>query len=80
MALNGWIANYNRLEEFIVARDQFYLRRQVVIWGDLVKLNFVKNTPDSKIWKRMKKYCNDMASVFDGFRLDNFHNSNISAA
>lgn len=28
----------------------------------------------------MKKYCVDMANVFDGFRLDNFHNSNINAA
>lgn len=80
MALNGWIANYDKLEEFVVSKEQFYLRRHVVIWEDLIKINYVKNKSDSRVWERMNSYCEQMASVFDGFRLDNFHNSFIPAA
>lgn len=49
--------NYDKMEEFVISKENYYLRRQVVIWEDLVKLNFVKNDKNSEIWKKMKKYC-----------------------
>jgi len=65
--MNGWISNYDKLEEFVVSKEHFYLRRFVVIWEDLIKLNYIKNSPDSNLWSRMRNYCEQMADVFDGF-------------
>lgn len=53
-----------------------YLRRTINIWGDCVKLRYGNKPADSPyLWKHMTKYVQDMASVADGFRLDNTHST-----
>ena len=77
-ALNGWILNYSSDEDFIVSQEQFYLRRCLIVWSDLIKLRY--ENKEAKIWEKMNRYTRQMAKVFDGFRLDNFHNTKLSAA
>ena len=79
-ALNGWVMNYDQQEDFILNKNQFYLRRKIVVWGDLIKLRFNGNDKNSYLWRKMKRYTEKMAEVFDGFRLDNFHNSHQKSA
>ena len=46
------------------------------IWGDLVKLRYGDSKADSpKLWKHMKEYVKIMAKYFNGFRIDNCHNT-----
>ena len=55
-----------------------YLRRHVVIWGDLVKLRYGNSKKDSPyLWKHMKSYVQTMAKAFHGFRFDNAHSTPI---
>lgn len=75
-ANNGWIMNANPMEDFTTSQDFHYLRRTIIIWGDLVKLRYGKSKADSPfLWKRMKEYVRKMAQVFHGFRLDNAHST-----
>lgn len=53
-----------------------YLKRDINIWSDSVKLRYGDCPNDSPyLWERMGTYVEDMASVFDGFRLDNTHST-----
>ena len=79
-ALNGYVANYSASEDFTTSSEQYYFRRRVVVWSDLIKLNYQTIEKCPKLWKRMNEYTVKMASIFDGFRLDNFHNTNILTA
>ena len=73
---NGWIINADPLEDFACSGHFHYLRRTIIIWGDLVKLRYGKNKADSPfLWKHMKEYVRKMAKVFHGFRLDNAHST-----
>lgn len=73
---NGWIINADSLEDFATSPHFHYLRRTIVIWGDLVKLRYGDSKSDSPfLWKHMKEYVRKMASVFHGFRLDNAHST-----
>lgn len=78
--LNGFVSGYSSKIDFSKSPDQPYLRRNVIIWSDLIKLNYQTIDICPKLWSRMTEYTIQMAHVFDGFRLDNFHNSNIPAA
>lgn len=52
---NGWVMNCNPLENFATSLNFHYLRRNVNIWGDLVKLRFGAKKEDSpKLWNRFK--------------------------
>jgi glycogen debranching enzyme len=52
------------------------LRRAAISWGDTIKLNYGKSRSDNPfLWDYMSKYIRDMASIFDGMRLDNAHNT-----
>ena len=76
MVHNGWIADHNPLIDFADENDFHYLRRTINIWGDSIKLNYGTCPADSPyLWEHMKKYVTSMASVFDGFRLDNTHST-----
>ena len=75
-ANNGWILDADPRENFAVSDNFNYLRRTIVIWEDLVKLRYGDNKADSPfLWKRMKKYVQDLASNFNGFRIDNAHST-----
>lgn len=75
-ANNGWIQNFDTLLNFAETDDHHYLRRTIVVWGDLVKLRYGQSKRDSPaLWKYMKKYVRDMAVTFHGLRLDNAHST-----
>eukprot|EP01017_Pseudomicrothorax_dubius_P008260 TRINITY_DN12701_c0_g1_i2.p1 TRINITY_DN12701_c0_g1~~TRINITY_DN12701_c0_g1_i2.p1 ORF type:complete len:205 (-),score=31.21 TRINITY_DN12701_c0_g1_i2:60-674(-) len=75
-ACNGWIMNADPCENFAES-DQFrYLRRHIVIWGDLLKFRYGKSPEDSPLlWSHMTKYVQEMAGIFHGFRIDNAHST-----
>mmetsp|Transcript_21689 Transcript_21689/g.15987 ORF Transcript_21689/g.15987 Transcript_21689/m.15987 type:complete len:204 (-) Transcript_21689:464-1075(-) len=58
-----------------------YLKRDINIWDDSIKLRYGDCPADSPyLWAHMSRYTSEMASVFDGFRLDNTHSTPIHAA
>jgi len=62
VANNGWILNFDARENFAENNNFHYLKRDLVIWGDLVKLNYGSKKMNSTfLWKRMKKYVCKMA-------------------
>lgn len=55
-----------------------YLRRTINVWGDCVKLRYGTCPADSPyLWKHMTEYVQSMASIADGFRLDNTHTTPV---
>lgn len=76
LANNGWIWNGNPLVDFASSKSKAYLRREVIIWGDCVKLRYGSHPSDSPyLWDRMTKYTELMAKYFHGFRIDNCHST-----
>lgn len=76
LANNGWIWNGNPLVDFASSKSKTYLRREVIVWGDCVKLRYGKGPEDSPyLWKRMAEYVEMNAAIFDGFRIDNCHST-----
>lgn len=76
LANNGWIWNGNPLVDFASANSKSYLRREVIVWGDCVKLRYGSKPEDSPyLWDRMSKYIQLNAKIFDGFRIDNCHST-----
>ena len=77
VAHNGWVMGHNCMEDFGMV-GWHYLRRTINIWADNIKLRYGSCPADSPyLWEHMTKYCQDMASVADGFRLDNTHSTPI---
>ena len=75
VAHNGWIGGHNCMEDFGYTGWN-YLRRTINIWGDCVKLRYGRCPADSPyLWEHMTRYVQDMATVADGFRLDNTHST-----
>lgn len=76
LANNGWIWDGNPLVDFASSKSKAYVRRQVIVWGDCVKLRYGKGPEDSPyLWERMSKYVEMNAKIFDGFRIDNCHST-----
>lgn len=76
LANNGWIWNGNPLVDFASDESKAYLRREVIVWGDCVKLRYGSAPEDSPyLWKRMSEYTISQATLFDGFRIDNCHST-----
>lgn len=76
LANNGWIWNGNPLIDFASSRSRAYLRREVIVWGDCVKLRYGSHPRDSPyLWDRMTKYTQQVAKYFHGFRIDNCHST-----
>jgi glycogen debranching enzyme len=79
LANNGWIFGSDPTDDFIAPGKECYIRRQVVIWGDNVKLNFGQKPADSPaLWDYMRQYVQSVAQVCHAIRLDNAHSTPIS--
>ncbi|KAH8116274.1 glycoside hydrolase family 13 protein [Phellopilus nigrolimitatus] len=76
LANNGWIWDADPLVNFAMAPSKAYLRREVIAWGDCVKLRY-GNGPDDNpwLWQYMTRYVEELAETFDGFRIDNCHST-----
>lgn len=76
LANNGWIWGGDPLVDFASDKSKNYLLREVIIWGDCVKLRYGKGPQDSEyLWSRMSRYVQINARIFDGFRIDNCHST-----
>ena len=78
LANNGWIWGGNPLVDFASNQLKSYLLREVIVWGDCVKLRYGSKPEDSPyLWQRMISYSKQSAKLFDGFRIDNCHSTPI---
>ena len=78
---NGWIWAADAMKDNAGSRSRAYLRREVIAWGDCVKLRYGSGPEDSPyLWEHMAAYTRLMAKYFDGFRVDNCHSTPIHLA
>ncbi|KAK7970813.1 hypothetical protein PG988_009886 [Apiospora saccharicola] len=81
LANNGWVWAGNALVDNAGPQSRVYLRREVIVWGDCVKLRYGNGPQESPwLWEFMTKYARMMAKYFAGFRIDNCHSTPIHVA
>lgn len=81
LANNGWMWGANPLEDFAGPASKAYLLREVIVWGDCVKLRYGQQPSDNPfLWAHMTEYTKTMARTFQGFRIDNCHSTPIPVA
>ena len=78
---NGWIWAANALKDHAGSDSRSYLRREVIVWSDCVKLRYGQSPADNPyLWDFMTRYTQLMAKYFAGFRIDNCHSTPIVVA
>lgn len=78
---NGWIWAANALKDHAGSDSRAYLRREVIVWSDCVKLRYGQSPEDNPfLWEFMTKYTRLMAKYFAGFRIDNCHSTPLVVA
>ncbi|PVH97782.1 glycoside hydrolase family 133 protein [Periconia macrospinosa] len=78
---NGWVWAADAMRDNAGPKSRAYLRREVIVWGDCVKLRYGSGPADNPyLWDRMAQYTRLMAKHFQGFRIDNCHSTPIHLA
>lgn len=81
LANNGWVWDAQPLHDFAAAGSRAYLKREVIVWSDSVKLRYGLCPQDNPwLWNHMKQYTEKSAKIFHGFRIDNCHSTPIHLA
>ena len=78
---NGWVWAADAMRDNAGPKSRAYLRREVIVWGDCVKLRYGTCRDDNPyLWDYIAKYTRLMAKHFAGFRIDNCHSTPIKLA
>ena len=78
---NGWVWAADAMRDNAGPKSRAYLRREVIVWGDCVKLRYGDGPEDSPfLWDFIGRYTRLMAKYFTAFRIDNCHSTPIHLA